>query len=421
MLACCLSFPVLPGCTAASGPPRSLDEPAPVVDSDRSAPRTTFARALERARTRLYARDFADASPAARRDTEDFLSGLVESAWRVAHAARYLAFPDFTSSRGIVGLPGLFNPDNRYRSALLDPEGSYRIAGVRGTHATLSFQFLGDYPLVAISKDLLVIDLDARAVAPGEAFALRLGGAEASANGEPWWPMPPGARAVLARETFADWANETASTMHIERLDGGHAAPDGPSQIDLAADYLDRATTLWADHYLAGLEQLPENVIPPIRPSGGEAGGLRGQQGAIARYRLEPDEALVVSLRASDAAYQSIQLGNAWFATQNPVRHQASLNRSQARVDEDGMLRFVISHRDPGVANWLDTAGAEQGYLMIRWQGIRTPLGEADQPLAERVRLDALEAVLPATTQRSTPEARAAQLAGRARLPALRH
>ena len=38
------------------------------------------------------------------------------------------------------------------------------------------------------------------------------------------------------------------------------------------------------------------------------------------------------------------------------------LTADQARHDPDGMLRFVISERDPGVANWLETTGHPRGY-----------------------------------------------------------
>ena len=35
----------------------------------------------------------------------------------------------------------------------------------------------------------------------------------------------------------------------------------------------------------------------------------------------------------------------------------------------DGSVRFVIAHRDPGVPNWLDTAGHQRGTVGVRWVG----------------------------------------------------
>ena len=420
LILCWASLVAAGGCESTpSGPSHSGDPLTEAPTAARPSP-SRLALAIDRTRARLYSDPRATSNASAMRSTDAFLSALIESAWRMSHAARYLETPRFASSKGIVGLPGLFNPDNLYRSALLEPSGVYRISGTRGSHERFTLQLLDAYPLVGLSKGLMVIDFDELGVEPGDAFEVRLGGPEPHADTEMWWPMPEDAQAVLARQTFNDWATETPSSIRIHRLDGSRDVPRGPDHADLAADFLDRITTLWADHYLAQLERLPENAFPTIRPSGEEAGGLGGQQGVITRYRLDEEEALVVVVRASDAAYQAIQLGDQWFTTQNPVRYPSSSNRSQAIVDADGLLRFVISHRVPGVANWLATAGAEHGYIMIRWQGIRTPLGDADQPRAVRVPLSEIDAHLPADSVRMTPEEREEQLSKRAHLPVLK-
>ena len=48
-------------------------------------------------------------------------------------------------------------------------------------------------------------------------------------------------------------------------------------------------------------------------------------------------------------------------------RRQSSLNGFQAKCDSDGVFRCVISSQDPGVHNWLDTAGYSQLTIMGRW------------------------------------------------------
>ena len=35
-------------------------------------------------------------------------------------------------------------------------------------------------------------------------------------------------------------------------------------------------------------------------------------------------------------------------------------------IDDDGVLRVVVAHDDPGVANWLDTAGHSAGPVILR-------------------------------------------------------
>ena len=69
---------------------------------------------------------------------------------------------------------------------------------------------------------------------------------------------------------------------------------------------------------------------------------------------------MIVTVPAAGAAtapYQGIQLGSMWYVSLDYINHQTSLTADQARIDPDGQLRFVISERDPGVANWLELTG----------------------------------------------------------------
>ena len=49
--------------------------------------------------------------------------------------------------------------------------------------------------------------------------------------------------------------------------------------------------------------------------------------------------------------------GSMWYVSLDYISHQTSLTTDQARIDPDGQLRFVISERDPGMANWLELTG----------------------------------------------------------------
>jgi hypothetical protein len=103
-----------------------------------------------------------------------------------------------------------------------------------------------------------------------------------------------------------------------------------------------------------------------------------------------------------------------WYVSLDYINHQTSLTADQARTDPDGRLRFVISERDPGVANWLECTGHRRGYVQIRWQRLSRDLGPADGPRVEAVPFAGLPHLLPNYQRaRVTPAEHAASIAAR--------
>ena len=88
-----------------------------------------------------------------------------------------------------------------------------------------------------------------------------------------------------------------------------------------------------------------------------------------AYFDLADDEALVVEISPPECEYWMIALHNHWMETLDYVRHQATLNCHTSQIEDDGSVRFVIAHHDPGVPNWLDTAGHRRGTVGVRWVG----------------------------------------------------
>jgi hypothetical protein len=69
-------------------------------------------------------------------------------------------------------------------------------------------------------------------------------------------------------------------------------------------------------------------------------------------------------------------------------------------------LRIVVAAKDPGVPNWLDTAGHRRGLMQGRWTGCDTnPL-----PSIRKVSLSELPNLLSSDTPKITPEQREAAL-----------
>ncbi len=63
------------------------------------------------------------------------------------------------------------------------------------------------------------------------------------------------------------------------------------------------------------------------------------------------------------------------------LERRSSLNRRQTVLRPDGSFRIVVAHEDPGEPNWLDTAGARNGVIFVRYLLPEEP----PQPLATRV------------------------------------
>jgi hypothetical protein len=129
---------------------------------------------------------------------------------------------------------------------------------------------------------------------------------------------------------------------------------------------------------------------------------------------LADDEALIVTVPASDAPYQGFQLGSMWYVSLDFINHQTSLTADQARHDPDGMLRFVVTEQNPGVTNWLETTGHPRGYLQIRWQRTAREFTPADGPTVEKVPFAELPLRLPFFEEaRVTPDQWRTRIAAR--------
>jgi hypothetical protein len=115
----------------------------------------------------------------------------------------------------------------------------------------------------------------------------------------------------------------------------------------------------------------------------------------------------------ADAPYQGFQLGSMWYISLDYINHQTSLTADQARVDPDGKIRYVVSERDPGLANWIERTGHRRGYLQIRWQRLARELKPDDGPEVGVMAFDELPRLPYYERQRVNPQEWAARIAAR--------
>ena len=343
----------------------------------------------------------------------DYLAGSIRASLTMAWAYQR-DYPFFVASTGPYTKLGLDNPDTLYFHAYLRDDAEYVVTGRRGSTADLSFQVLGgDYSPVQVPDSLTAFDDRQLDIAADGTFELRFGPARPEASSRPVGPDPPrgyvvlgaGSAMLIVREVYSDWSGEQRGTIAIRRADTAGSAPP-PADISALAKRYGVAGKILISRlqtFLAFPEwfylKLPVNTLTEPRST---PGGLTTQFSSVGHYDLADDQAMIVTVPAAArdvAPYQGIQLGSRWYISLDYINHQTSLTADQARADPDGMLRFVISERDPGVANWLECTGHRTGYIQLRWQRLSRDLRPDDGPQAEVVKLAELADRLPGYQQ----------------------
>ena len=349
----------------------------------------------------------------------DYLAGSIQASLRMAWAYQR-DFPYFVQSTGPYTKLGLDNPDTLYFHAYLRDDAEYVVTGRRGNTADLSFQILnGDYSPVSSPDSLAAFDDRAIDIAPDGTFELHFGPAKQGA-GPNYFILAPGSAMLVVREVYSDWTTERRGAIRIQRVDRIGDAPPATPIDSLTKRYgvagkllVNRLKTFLAFpewHYL----KLPVNTMTEPRST---PGGLTTQFSSVGHYELDDDQVMILTAPAlpkHEAPYHGFQLGSMWYVSLDYINHQTSLTADQACKDPDGRIRYVVSERDPGLANWIERTGHRRGYLQMRWQRLARDLKPEDGPTVEVVPYDELPHRLPYYDEaRVTPQQWAARIAAR--------
>jgi hypothetical protein len=333
---------------------------------------------LKAAGDRILAADFPN-DDRARAEGYRSLTRLLGYATRLELEASDSAFPDFVRESEPHSQWGGPNPDHCTLRAAIDPRQSYRIwADVDGLFQAVFCQHEGNPALDQFGVyherhfDSFEIDEDGF-------LELILSPDEHEKN---WIPSHPDARYFSVRIYVSNWEDHTAPTFHIERIGAEGEVPAPQSAGDVARglnrviDWVERSSTYWNQLTHDTLEASTPNVAEPVRSQPGGAENI-----AIGRclWNLAEDEALIVTTDVPVAQYWGFTIHTmAWFESGDFARRQTSLSGDQIHLDADGRARLVLSAKDPGVPNWIDTEGRRQGWLAYEWSWAETmPTPEA--------------------------------------------
>lgn len=224
----------------------------------------------------------------------------------------------------------------------------------------------------------------------------------------PWLKLEPSDGLLFFREYFDDWKSETPSKLHITRLDQFSNPPltqEAAASLvgTMSGDFKSRLP-IWLR--LAEAQKAKgDNVLSPeeIMPLGIGLATNRYGQGY---FNLNDDEAMLIELSPPKSRFWSFQLGNYWWESLDYANNQSSLTSSQAKASSDGKYRLIISRKDPGYANWLDTTDHQEGMIFYRFND-----AQAQSKIAYKtVKLRDLESILGDITPKVTPAERASEI-----------
>ncbi|MBJ76792.1 MAG: hypothetical protein CMJ98_07230 [Planctomycetes bacterium] len=383
-------------------------------DSARSA-WTQFAERMALLGDRVQGADFPSGEADRVRLLRHLVGVMIEGLqWHVDHGSA--AHPTLMASNGRFQQWGAPNADNVYYRAHVDPHFDYRLTGdLSGIdHVAISLS-TGDMHMGAFETSR---NVDVPELAPDREGRFSLAISSERARG-PWLAMEPDHRILSVRIYLDDWEWDRAPELFLERVGAEGESPPEFTDVELArritraGDWIEANILFWNAWLNQRLVFIPDNASLLAAKVDGGSDDLF--YGGIA-YELEPDEALMIEGPMAEGQYWSFQRAALGSFDTNYTDHLTSLNRLQVRSHGEGRFVLVVSHRDPGVANWIDTEGQARGLIAHRWIGVR----ERPDLETRKIRFDELGDVLPSDVVRITSSERRKQIAVRQKQSALR-
>jgi Protein of unknown function (DUF1214) len=278
-------------------------------------------------------------------------------------------FPVFLNAWNPTTKAGSDNPDNLYLNANVAGDREYRLRGSRGTAPSLRFSTFADRYATA-GKMVQTGSLRA----PDMTFAAD-GTFEINVSRDPcpgnWLQLATDSSLLTVRQNFADRRRESPATVTIERV-GGPATPKLLSTK--RADWALRGATSvmarisgryadWANWFQAQPNKLHSQETTPFHEEGGDphTSYMHGY------WALGADEALVIETPVPACDVWNFQLSNYWMESLDYRYYPVCVNKHGAKYNPDGSLTLIVAAADPGVGNFLATAGHRCGMMIFRW------------------------------------------------------
>ena len=353
--------------------------------------------------------------PAAASDVSVAMLGVVMDAYlnRIAVDPQHPVFVPCTGYFQRLGTP---NPDTIYRRAPIDEAGSYRLTGERGAAAEVTLMAFQEPSM----KSFAPFDLTKVSRGSDASFDILYSAERPLGYFGDWLPIEPGTGSLWLRAVSDRWGEEREPRIAITRLDGTSRKRPDARQLEQTLTTLAARVERTLEYGIRHADELAEagftNRLKEIDYSA--AGGMPLQSYHEGLFQLADDRALLVEARMPpDCRFFSWALTDRMFVTLDWTNAHCSLNRAQAEIDPDGVLRVIVSAQDSGSPNWLEACGYGSGVLQCRSSGSAI----APQIEARVIPLGSAFDCLPAGTRRVTPGERQQQLRQRQTGMQMRH
>ena len=267
---------------------------------------------------------------------------------------------------------GADNPDNYYFNAQISGTYEYRITGKRNTaHYIGFFTQNGNYGTTGGLTPCGVLEgVDLKLEADGS-FEIII---SKEPKGKNWLKLENETGLVMVRQTFYDRFKEVPAEIRIENLDGRKSPePLSPKMLDdglkMASMFVAGAPLLfarWAKGFRKHVNELPQFDPKISNAAGGDANIIYYHS----YWNLKPDQALVIDVKPPACDSWNFQLNNYWMESLDYQHYNISINKHSAVYEADGTVRIAVSHKDPGLPNWIETAHHREGTMCWRWYRI---------------------------------------------------
>ncbi|MBW2362047.1 MAG: DUF1214 domain-containing protein [Deltaproteobacteria bacterium] len=259
---------------------------------------------------------------------------------------------------------GADNPDAYYQNCIIDGRHDYRLSGPRGSADYVGVgTYSGVYGIDSGIERTGFIDTNEIELDPDGRMEIVLSAKPKPGN---WLPMREDTRLLIIRQFCQDRKRDAATDLQIECLNSDNKAGIlTPTKIatglDDAARFVHATASIFAD-WSEAFAREPNSVSERFTGLGDPNNRLWHGY-----WSLRDGEALVIEAVPPECEAWNFVLNNYWEESLDYRYHNVYINKHTAHVEEDGRIAIIVSPRDPGWGNWIDTVGHRHGTLCWRW------------------------------------------------------